>query len=70
MPPQRGLTSSAMSALRIRTLGRRSGVCELNQLATELAPEGFLLFLPEDLQRPGLAIGIALALRSLDGPGR
>ena len=36
--PQRGLTSSAMSAPRIQTLGRRSGARELNHSAMEPAP--------------------------------
>ena len=38
-PLQRGLTSGAMSAPRIRTLGRRSGARELNHSATEPAPQ-------------------------------
>ena len=37
-PPQRGLTSGAMSAPRIRTLGRRSRAWELNHSATERPP--------------------------------
>ena len=44
-PPQHGMMSRAMSAPRIQTgetLGRRSGVWELNHLATGPAPE--LLF--------------------------
>ena len=38
MPLHRGLMSGAMSASRIRTMGRRSGVRELNHLATGPAP--------------------------------
>ena len=37
--PQHGLTSGAMSAPRIQTLGHRSRARELNHLATEPAPE-------------------------------
>ena len=43
MPPQRDLTNGAMSAPRIRTLGRRSGARELNHSAMELAPGQHLL---------------------------
>ena len=58
MPPQRGLRSGAVSAPRIRTLGRRSGARELNHSATEPAPGialccqrhfcMFVIFVPHD----------------------
>ena len=38
MLPQQGVMSGAMSVPRIRTLGRRSGACELNHSAMEPAP--------------------------------
>ncbi|XP_046524453.1 bifunctional peptidase and arginyl-hydroxylase JMJD5 isoform X4 [Equus quagga] len=42
-PPQRSLMSGAMSAPRIRTLGRCSGARELNHSATEPAPSFHIL---------------------------
>ena len=38
-PPQSGLSSGAMSAPRIRTLGRRSGARELKHSAMGPAPQ-------------------------------
>ena len=41
-PPQRSLTSGAMSSPRIPTLSHLSGACELNYSAMEPAPQSLL----------------------------
>ena len=46
-PPHCGLTSSAVSAPRIRTLGRRSTAHKLNHSATEPAPKIALSIFPD-----------------------
>ena len=63
MLPQRGLTSRAMSAPRIRTLGRCSRARELNHSATEPAPISkffvYLLFTPSiiiDWRGPDISV--------------